>query len=133
MVSFAFSPERALSPCQVGTLTLEGGGELVTITVAELTTGGPPLLAVAVYVVVTEGFTVSGDEAELLTATVPIPLSMVTDVALVEVQVSVEDPPDAIEAGVAVNVIVGAPTADGFTVIVVELFALALPLLAVAV
>ena len=133
MVSFAFSPERALSPCQVGTLTLEGGGELATVTVAELTTGVPPLLAVAVYVVVTEGFTVSGDEAELFRATVPIPLSIVTEVALVEVHVSVEDPPDAIDAGVAVNVIVGVPTGDVVTVIVAELFALALALLAVAV
>ena len=60
---------------------------------------------------------------------------MVTEVALVEVHVSVEDPPDAIDAGVAVNVIVGAPTAGGFTVTVVELFAVALPFepLAVAV
>ena len=91
------------------------------------------MLAVAVYVVVTEGFTVTGDEAELLTATVPIPLSMVTEVALVEVHVSVENPPDAIEAGVAVNVIVGVPRAGGFTVTVAELFALALALLAVAV
>ena len=62
----------------------------------------------------------------------PIPLSMVTEVALVEVHVSVEDPPDAIDAGVAVNVIVGEPT-DAVTVIVAELFALALALLAVAV
>jgi hypothetical protein len=106
---------------------------LVTITVAELTTGVPPLLAVAVYVVVTEGFTVSGDEAELLRATVPIPLLMVTEVAFVEVQVSVEDPPDAIDAGVAVNWIVGVPAGADVTVIVAELFALALVLLAVAV
>ncbi len=105
----------------------------MTVTVAELTTGVPPLLAVAVYVVVTEGFTVSGAEAELLRATVPIPLSIVTEVALVEVHVSVEDPPDAIDAGVAVKVIVGVPTGDVVTVIVVELFALALALLAVAV
>jgi hypothetical protein len=84
-------------------------------------------------VVVTEGFTVSGAEAELLRATVPIPLSIVTDVALVEVHVSVEDPPDAIDLGVAVNWIVGAPATGGVTVIVAELFALALALLAVAV
>jgi hypothetical protein len=106
---------------------------LVTVTVAELTTGVPPLLAVAVYVVVTEGFTVSGAEAELFRATVPISLSMVTDVAFVEVHVNVEDPPDAIDAGVAVNWIVGAPAGGGVTVIVAELFALALALLAVAV
>jgi hypothetical protein len=116
----------------VGTLTLDGGGE-GTVTVAELTTGGPPLLAVAVYVVVTGGFTVSGDEAELLTATGPIPLSMVTEVALVEVQVSVQYPPDGIETGVAVNVIVGAPRAGGFTVTVAELTTCVPPLLAVAV
>jgi hypothetical protein len=32
-----------------------------------------------------------------------MPLLIVTEVAFVEVQVSVEDPPDAIDAGVAVN------------------------------
>ena len=75
----------------------------------------------------------SGAEAELLRATAPIPLSIATEVALVEVHVSVEDPPDAIDAGVAVNWIVGAPTGGVVTVIVAELFALALALLAVAV
>lgn len=59
---------------------------------------------------------------------------MVTDVAFVDVHVRVEDPPDAIDEGVAVNVIVG--TAGGgveVTVTVAVLFALALALLAVAV
>jgi hypothetical protein len=118
----------------VGTLTLEGGGGLLTVTVAELTAGVPPLLAVAVYVVVSEGFTVSGAVVELFGATAPIPLSIVTDVALVDVHVSIDEPPDAMDAGVAVNWIVGAAGGGAeVTVIVVELFALALALLAVAV
>lgn len=88
-------------------MTLEvGGGGLdeVTVTVTEL--GVPvmlPSLAVAVYVVVTEGFTVKGLVGELFNATEPIPLSIVTDVALVDVHVSVADPLAAMDVGLADN------------------------------
>jgi hypothetical protein len=116
----------------VGILTLEGGGGLVTVTVAELLTVALPFEAVAVYVVLTVGLTLF----ELFRATVPMPLSMITDVAFVDVHVSVDDPPAAIDAGDAVSWIVGVAGGGGVdtvTVTVTELFALALPLLAVAV
>ena len=42
-----------------------------------------------------------------MTGTVPIPWLMDAEVALVEVQVSVDDPPRLIEVGTALNVVVG--------------------------
>jgi len=60
---------------------------------------------------------------------------MITDVAFVDVHVSVEEPPEAIDVGVAVNWMVGAAGGgvDVVTVTVTELVALALPPVAVAV
>jgi hypothetical protein len=99
IVSFAFSPDRALSPCQVGMLTVDGGGALVTVTVAEALIVFVPFDAIAVYVVLTLGLTLF----ELFRPTEPIPLSIVTDVAFVDVHVSVVDPPAAMDVGLADN------------------------------
>ena len=103
---------------------------MLTVMVTELVTGVPPLLAVAVYVVVTGGFT----GCEPLRATVPIPLSMATDVAFVDLHVRAEEPPTVIDKGVADREMVGAAGGGvDVTVTVTELFAVAVPLVAVAV
>jgi hypothetical protein len=64
---------------------------------------------VALYVVVVGGISVFVPEGE----TCPIPLSKVTAVALVEVQVNVVDAPRIIAIGCAVTVIVGGAEGVG--------------------
>ena len=71
--------------------------------VTVLVTVPPALLAVIVYVAVTEGETV----VELEAATAPIPLSIETLVAPVVVQDRVEDWPTRIVVGLAVKLTVG--------------------------
>jgi len=98
----------------------------VTVTVAKALIEVEPFEAIAVYVVLTLGLTL----LELFRPTEPIPLSIVTDVAFVDVHVSVVDPPSAMDVGFADNCTVGV---DPVTVTVVELFAVALAPVAVAV
>jgi hypothetical protein len=96
-----------------------------TVTVAVAVTV-PPLLPVAVnvYVVVVVGLTVVEPDA----ATVPIPLSMETLVALVVLQVRVEEPPTEMVTGFAVSLAVG-----GFACTVTVAADVAVPLILVAV
>jgi hypothetical protein len=86
--------ETLLAQVKVGT----GGGTLTVTVVVQVTV--PPLpVAVSVYVVVTSGDTVN----EPSTATAPIALSIVTDVAFVVFQVRVLLAPRLIVVGLAVN------------------------------
>jgi copper(I)-binding protein len=72
------------------------------VAVASAVPPGP--VTVMVYVVVVSGVT----EREPFSATVPMPLSMLAEVASVDVQVSVDDPPDWILAGFAERFTVGS-------------------------
>ena len=84
-------------------------GLAVTVTVA-LQVPFPPLpVAVMVYVVVTEGITDVVPTA--VGVTVPIPLSMLTEVAFALVQVREEPVPNWIEGGEADSVQVAATAA----------------------
>ena len=108
MVAFADVHVRvAVSP----PLREDGAAEMAavginssTVTVAVAVTV-PPLLPVAVkvYVVVVVGLTVVEPDA----ATVPMPLSIETLVALVVLQVRVEEPPTEMVTGFAVSFAVG--------------------------
>src|SRR5437764_4007882 len=86
-------------------------------------------VAVIVYVVVTAGLT--GSESAGLT--LPIPLSSVTVVELVDVQLSVAVPPASIVLGVAVIATVGAPGTAEPTVTVTLAGLLPAPFVAVMV
>jgi hypothetical protein len=88
----------------------------VTVAVAEVEPPGP--VAVSVYVVVAVGETVWLPEV----ATDPIPLSIETDVALVVLQVSVELPPEEIDDGLALKLIVGVGLPPLPTVILMDVF-----------
>jgi copper(I)-binding protein len=83
-------------------LTVGAGGVTVTVAVSVAVPPGP--VTVMVYVVVVSGVT----EREPFTATVPMPLSMLAEVASVDVQVSVDDPPDWMLAGFADRFTVGS-------------------------
>ncbi len=98
-----------------------------TVTVAVPVAVPPDPVAVAVYVVVAEGVTVVVPVAP----NVPMP-EMVTEVAFVELQLSVELCPTVIEEGFAVSCTVGA-VEGADTVTVAELVAVPLEPVAVAV
>lgn len=74
-----------------------------TVTVAVAVTVPPLPVAVSVYVVVEVGLTVVEPES----ATVPMPLSMDTLVALVVLHVSVAELPNVMLVGAAVSFAVG--------------------------
>ena len=76
-----------------------------TLTVAVAVAEPPVPVAVIVYVVVAVGLTDLVPDV----ATAPMPLSIVTDVAFVLDQVSVDDCPEVMLVGFAVMVTVGAP------------------------
>ena len=77
-------------------------GSILTVVIAVAVPPAPLAVAVNVFSDVT------GTWTEPLSATLPIPLSMVTEVVLEELQVSVVFPPLGTLAGVAARVIVGA-------------------------
>src|ERR671919_1500378 len=87
------------------TALMTGGvvSAVLTVTVAVSVALPDPFVAVMVYVVVVAGDTVRVP----LAGTVPMPLSMVTLVALDELHDNVDDPPDVIVVGEALNVTVG--------------------------
>jgi hypothetical protein len=78
-----------------------GGAMIVTVANANDVPPGP--VAVRVYVVVCDSDTL----VEPLAACAPMPLSIETEVEFVTSHVSVDDEPLTIEAGVAVNVMLG--------------------------
>ena len=78
-------------------------GGALTVTVAVAVTDPAVLVAVTVYVVLEVGLTDLVPDA----VTVPMPWSMATVVAFVLDQVSVDAPPEMMEAGEALNVAVG--------------------------
>ena len=85
-------------------VALSPGGSAVTVTIAFFTIVPPLPVTVNVYVVVAVGETIF----EPFRLTAPMPLSSDTEVASVVDQVSVDDEPVGIDAGVAENVAVGA-------------------------
>src|SRR5947209_1599277 len=99
------------------------GAGWTTVTVAVFVAVPPGPVAVSVYVVVAAGLT----PIDPLTGWLPTPLSIDTVVALLLVQVSVDDWPALIDVGAAENVAVGAgvlatvtvPCADGGTMFAV--------------
>jgi hypothetical protein len=92
--------------------------ELPTVTVAVAEAEPPGPVAVRVYVVVDAGETVWLPEV----ATDPIPLSMETDVALLVLHVRVELPPEEIDVGLALKLIVGVGLPPLPTVMLIEVF-----------
>ena len=88
-----------------------GAGVPDTVTVAEALAEPAELVAVRVYVVVTEGETALFPDVD----TPPIPWSIETEVALVVDQLRVEEAPGEIEVGFVLKVIVGTDTLLAFT------------------
>jgi hypothetical protein len=93
-----------------------GGGGAVTFTVTEEFTEPVELVAVSIYVVVFAGVTVLLPES----ATDPIPLFILTDVAFVVVQLKVEDEPEVMLVGEAERLAVGAGIGTGLTATITE-------------
>ena len=97
----------------------------VTVTVAPQVDEPPAPVTVPVYVVVLPGVTAREPAARGVAA--PTPLSMESDVAFAVVQERVEEPPEAMEAGLAARVQVGAGGGGAETAAVQEAVAVCAP------
>src|SRR3989440_5690226 len=93
-------------------LKLEITGAGITVTVVVAVTVPPSPVAVKVYVVVTEGVTTVE-----VPATAPTPWSMVSEVALLTLQDSVEELPIPIVAGLAAKLAIAGAGARTVTVV----------------
>jgi len=95
-----------------------GAGFGVTVTVAFAVTFPPAPVAVAVYVVVAVGLTDCVPPFGCKVYVLPSDPLTVTCVAFAAVTVKMEEPPGAIDAGLALMLTVGGVTAGGTTVTV---------------